>query len=246
VKPDQDHFSPIASDYARGRFVYPETLYRFLAAHCREHHAAWDCATGSGQAARGLVERFSHVTATDISQELLARAPRHPRIVYRAAPAEASGLDPDSVDLVTVAQAVHWFDLPRFWTEVLRVLKPGGVLAFWGYNWPVADPRVDRVLEAFRETIVSAWPERSAILHEGYRSVRPPLDEIACPALEATAHWDVADYLAHLRSWSAVRYHREKTGEDPVQTFTPAFVAAWPGSRIIVRWPLVLKAFRKT
>jgi SAM-dependent methyltransferase len=183
VKPDQDHFSPIASDYARGRFGYPETLYRFLAAHCREHHAAWDCATGSGQAARGLVERFSHVTATDISQELLARAPRHPRIVYRAAPAEASGLDPDSVDLVTVAQAVHWFDLPRFWTEVLRVLKPGGILAFWGYNWPVAAPRVDRVLEAFRETIVSAWPERSAILHEGYRSVRPPLDEIACPAL---------------------------------------------------------------
>ena len=246
MKPDQDHFSPIASDYARGRFGYPETLYRFLAAHCREHHAAWDCATGSGQAARGLVERFSHVTATDISQELLARAPRHPRIVYRAAPAEASGLDPDSVDLVTVAQAVHWFDLPRFWTEVLRVLKPGGILAFWGYNWPVADPRVDRVLEAFRETIVSAWPERSAILHEGYRSVHPPLDEIACPALEATAHWDVADYLAHLRSWSAVRYHREKTGEDPVQTFKPAFVAAWPGNRIIVRWPLVLKAFRNT
>ena len=121
-----DHFSPIAKEYARGRLGYPLELYRTLAAQCPARDLAWDCGCGSGQVASDLPDFFTQVIATDISEPLLALAPPDPRVVYRAAPAESSGLPAASVDLITVAQAVHWFDLDRFWREVLRVLKPGG------------------------------------------------------------------------------------------------------------------------
>ncbi len=143
----QDHFSPIAPLYASGRIGDPVDLYRLLDALCLGHGIAWDCATGSGQAAVDLARTFPKVIATDISEALLALAPAHPRIAYRAAPAEDSGIEAGSVDLVTVAQALHGFDLARFWAEVIRVLKPGGVVAFLGYNWPVVEPGVDCELE---------------------------------------------------------------------------------------------------
>ena len=166
MKHTQDHFSAIAPQYALGRIAYPEDLYRFLVAQCHGQDLAWDCATGSGQAALDLVRTFSRVIATDISKELLALAPPHPRIFYHEVSAEESGIEPESVDLITVAQALHWFDLSRFWPEVMRVLKKGGVLAFWGYNWPVVEPGVDRVLEDFKSVISSSWPERSAACME--------------------------------------------------------------------------------
>jgi SAM-dependent methyltransferase len=245
MKPTQDHFSSIAAEYAAGRIGYPEELYRFLSAQCRRHDLAWDCATGSGQAARDLVRMFSSVIATDISADLLALAPPHPRISYRAASAEKSDIESDSVDLVGVAQALHWFDLSRFWPEVTRVLKQEGVLAFWGYNWPVVAPEIDHVLEDFKAAIASSWPERSSILHQGYRSISAPLHEIPSPAFEASAQWKLDDYLEHLRSWSATRYYRERTGEDITKKFQPAFTDAWRGGRVSVKWPLILRAFRK-
>jgi SAM-dependent methyltransferase len=185
------------------------------------------------------------VIATDISTELIALAPQHPRIFYRVASAEDSGIESDTVDLITVAQALHWFDLARFWVEVTRVLRKDGVLAFWGYNWPIVDSRVDRVLEDFKGVISTSWPERSAIIHGGYNSVRPPLHEVDSPAFEASAQWDLDDYLSHLRSWSATRYYRERTGEDVTERFRTAFAEVWPSGRVSVRWPLILRVLRK-
>jgi SAM-dependent methyltransferase len=241
----QDHFSSIAPQYARGRIGYPESLYRFLGAQCDGHGLAWDCATGSGQAALDLARTFSRVIATDISGELLALALPHPRISYRMASAEESGIEAGSIDLVTVAQALHWFDLNRFWAEVLRVLKKSGVMTFWGYNWPVVDPGVDRVLEDFKAVISSSWPERSSIIHGGYSSITVPLHEISSPAFEASAQWELDDYLAHLRSWSATRYYRERTGEDATKQFQPAFADAWRDGQVAVKWPLMLRVFQK-
>ncbi len=245
MKHSEDHFSQIASQYVRGRIGYPSDLYRFLSARCRAHHVAWDCATGFGQAAQDLARCFTKVIATDISEELLNLAPRHPGISHRLAAAEESGIEADSVDLITVAQAIHWFDLPQFWIEVSRVLKDGGVLAFWGYNWPVASPAVDRVLEEFKVAISPSWPERSAILHDGYRSIVPPFPEIQVPAFEASASWALDDYLAHLRSWSATRYYNDQTGGDVVGGFTPAFADAWGNEVVRVSWPLIVRVFRK-
>jgi SAM-dependent methyltransferase len=244
----QDHFSALAQEYARGRLVYPEQLYRFLTAQCRHRNLVWDCATGSGQAALDLVKTFARVIATDISKELLALAPPHERISYREASAETSGIETNAADLVTVAQAIHWFDLPKFWPELLRVLRTGGVFAFWGYNWPVVDSDIDRVQGKFREAIFSSWPKRSAILHEGYTSVIPPpsLVEITSPNLELSAQWSLSDYILHLRSWSATRYYKENHGDDIVDIFSPAFREAWHEDRVNVRWSLILRVFQKT
>lgn len=246
MKHAEDHFSPIAPQYAAGRITYPEELYQFLADLCHDHDLAWDCATGSGQAAMDLARTYARVIATDISQELLALAQPDPRISYRTAPAEASGVESTSVDLVTVAQALHWFDLPRFWPEVNRVLKPHGVLAFWGYNWPVLQPDVDRVLEDFKAEIASSWPERSAILHREYDRIHPPFPVVPCPSFVASARWTLDNYLAHLRTWSGTRYYQEHSGQDVVERFRPAFASAWPDGCLPVSWPLALRVCRKT
>ena len=246
MKHAQDHFSAIAPQYSRGRIAYPKELYTFLAKQCNGSDVAWDCATGNGQAALDLAQLFNRVIATDISKELLALAPPHPRIVYREAPAEASGIESKSIDLITVAQALHWFDLPCFWPEVDRVLKDDAIFAFWGYNWPIVQPEVDRILERFRSLISAYWPERSVVLHDGYSVVSPPLASVSTPVLEATAQWDLDDYIAHLSSWSAVRYFKERTDEDITIKFQPVFAAAWQGNRLTIRWPLILRAYKKT
>lgn len=244
-----DHFSSLASAYVRGRFGYPASLYAFLATQTPTTDHAWDCGTGSGQAALDLTPEFINITATDISMPLLQLAPRHPRIDYRAVAAESSGLRAASVDLITVAQAVHWFDLPRFWTEARRVLKPDGVLAFWGYTWPVVTPLIDRVLSEFREVIAPHWPEKTALLHAEYRTLTPPFAEIICPHFMAETEWTLPDYLAHLHSWPALRSHREHYHFDLVARFASRFQEAWPGSGatpLRVTWPLHLRAGRFT
>lgn len=241
----QDHFSAIAAQHALGRICYPRELFEFLTRQCRSHDLAWDCATGSGQAAADLARTFSHVIATDISRDLLARAVPHPRISYREAAAEEAPFEENSVDLITVAQALHWFDLEKFWKEAHRVLKADGVFAFWGYNWPVVSPAVDEVLGRLRPELAPSWPERSAILHQEYRTLAPPFREIGSPSFEAAALWDCDDYLAHLRSWSATRYHREWTGEDIIRRFAPAFKEAWAAGKVRVSWPLIFKIYSK-
>jgi len=191
-----------------------------------------------------LTGYFESVIATDISAELLALAPVHPRISYRRAAAEESGIDDGSVDLLVVAQALHWFDLPLFWDEVRRVLKRGGVFAFWGYNWPWVCPAVDQVLEELKQEIAPYWPERSAVLHNCYRTVDPPFPEIGTPEFEMSVSWTLDQYLSHLRSWSATRYSNERTGEDVVEKYEAAFGDAWEPDERLVSWPLVLKAYR--
>ena len=149
----QDHFSHIATAYKDGRITYPKELYEYLVGLCEERTCAWDCATGSGQAAEDLSQHFDRVIATDISDSLLSHAKENQRIEFKTAPAEESGIASESIDLVTVAQAIHWFEFDKFWEEVDRVLKPNGVLAYWGYLWPQVNDHIDAFLVRFREKI---------------------------------------------------------------------------------------------
>ena len=170
----KDHFSSASGRYAAFRPDYPATLYDWLAGQCAEHDIAWDCATGSGQAAQGLAPHFRCVVATDASAEQIRHAATHPDIDYRVAPAEASGLVDHSVDLVTVAQAAHWFDLPRFYAEVARVLKPGGVIALWGYGRMVLPGELDAPFQRFyEETVGSYWPPERALIDDACLMVVP-------------------------------------------------------------------------
>ena len=241
----QDHFSGIAAEYNAGRVTYPKELHEYLSSVCMERLLVWDCATGSGQAAIDLSSRFNRVIATDISDSLLSLAPEVENVAFRCAPAESSGIEPNCVDLVVVAQAIHWFDYADFWKEVSRVLKPNGILAFWGYVWPVVDERIDILLDTFRENIASCWPHRSQDLQGFYEGVDAPFERIKAPDLQIEENWTASDYLAHLGSWSATRYFQDTFGESPLDAIARDVECIWGRGLRTVRWQLVLKAYQK-
>ena len=151
--------------------------------------------------------------------------------MFRKAPAEQSGIDRLSVDLVVVAQAIHWFERADFWKEVNRVLKPNGVLAFWGYVWPVVDDRIDALMNEFRKSIESYWPQRSRYLQDFYNDIEAPFERIESPDLEIEENWTSSDYLAHLESWSGTRYYRDTVGENPLETIQRELERIW-GARL--------------
>lgn len=241
-----DHFSAVAADYARFRPRYPADLLRYVAGLAPSRTLAWDCATGNGQAALGLAEFFDQVIATDASADQVAHAIPHAKVEYRVARAESSGLPSGSVDLVTVAQALHWFDLDVFYAEVRRVLGPRGVFAAWCYGRFEADnPRVRAALDRFyHETVGPYWPAERRLVEEGYRSLPFPFEEISPPSFEMTADLPLTGLAGHLGTWSAVKRFREATGVDPLPELLKEFEAAEPTGIYRVRWPISLRVGR--
>ena len=243
----EDHFSKHAGDYARFRPHYPEELYDHLASISPGRRLAWDCGTGNGQAALALAERFDRVIATDPSAEQIAQAVPHERIEYRVERAEAVTLDPRSVDLVTAATAVHWFDLEPFYESVRRVLVPGGILAVWTYHLPEVEPAIDRVLERYyRDVLAGYWPERIRYLDERYETLPFPFETLQPPDFFAQADWDLGRLGGFLDSWSGTRRYLEERGQHPLGVIWPELEGAWgaPDRQRIVRWPLHLKVGR--
>ena len=241
-----DAFGPRARAYAAFRPDYPDALLDFVAALPAHRRVAWDCATGNGQAAVALAQRFEGVIATDLSDRQIAEAPAHPRVSYRRAPAERSGLPDESVDLVTVAQALHWFDLTRFYDEVARVLRLGGALAVWSYGeTELPDPRLTESLRHFdRETLDVWWLPGREHVRNGYSDLPFPFPEVAAPPLVLERRWCLDDLLGYLRSWSAVAACAEASGTDPVASLEPELAALWGprDRRHLVRWPLTVRA----
>ncbi len=206
---------------------------------------AWDCAAGTGQATLELAPFFVEVIGTDASAAQLAQAPAHPGVTYRVAPAEASGLPEGSVDLVTVAQALHWLDPGAFCQEARRVLVPGGVIAVWCYGLQrLDDPPVDRLLEHFYESVVGPyWPPERRLVETGYRTLAFPFDELPAPAFEMAHDWNLVELLAYLRTWSATSRFTAERGYDPVEPLGGDLAPLWgpPNTVRRVRWPLSLR-----
>jgi len=245
--PFPDHFSRVASAYAAFRPRYPAMLFERLASLAPGNRAAWDCGSGSGQAARGLAEHFEVVWATDASGAQLASAPEHPRIHYRVAPAEASGLEAGAVDLVTVAQALHWFDRPRFYAEARRVLRPRGVVAAWCYDLMQVTPEIDALIHGFyTHTIGRYWPPERALVEARYETIEFPFDPIAVPSVNMDAEMDLNELAGYMRTWSAVTRYREAIERDPVIDLIHELEPIWGAheTRRRVRWPLAMLAGR--
>lgn len=242
----RDHFSGHAEVYARYRPDYPDALFDWLADAAPDRARAWDCATGNGQAAVALADRFGEVVATDASEKQIRSAFSHPRVRYRVAPAERSGLANASVSLVTVAQALHWFDLPAFYAEADRVLKPGGVLAVWAYELFTASEEVDRVVHHLYKGIVGPYwpPERKAIEH-GYAGYTLPFEPVDAPPFAMEKRWTADDALGYLRTWSAVARYVDAHGADPVLQVADDLRSAWGDGPRDIRWPLILLVSRK-
>jgi SAM-dependent methyltransferase len=248
--PRVDHFTPVASEYAGFRPRYPEALLAWLAGRAPAHSCAWDCATGNGQVAVDLARHFKQVVATDVSEAQLAAATHQPGVDYRLAPAEACGLADDSVDLVTVAQALHWLDLARFYAEVIRVLRPGGLLAVWSYGFLETDDAAINhcIRDDYHAIIKPFWPNERRHVEEGYRSLAFPFPEIQAPTFELTATWTLGALLGYLRSWSATARYRAAHGIDPVASFGSRLAPVWglPETCRTIRWPLSLRVGRTT
>ena len=237
----KDRFSERAAEYARFRPRYPADLFRALADLSPGRQLAWDCGTGNGQAAVGLAAHFDRVAATDPSAEQLAHAEPHPNVEYRRSLERESGLLTGSADLVTAAQALHWFDTDAFYREARRVLRPGGVVAVWCYNLPRTEPAIDRLLDRFSDVTVGPYwdPERQHV-REGYRDLPFPFHELPFPACAMERPILLADVAGYLDTWSSVRRYRQKVGRDPVAPFVAELAALWgdPSRPRTLRWPL--------
>lgn len=273
----KDHFSGIANTYAAARPEYPDALFDVILAHVPAGARVWEPGCGSGQATRGLVARFAHVHATDPSSQQLAQHWAHagaalgestptaagglggargsgtmlpssaPRVSLAVEPGERTLLPDDSVQLIAVAQALHWFDRPRFFAECQRVLAPGGVLAAWGYPDFLAPEGMAEAVAAFRARIEPYWPPERAQIDARYAGYDWPFPALPAPPLWLEAEWSLGHFLRYLASMSASARCHAATGVDPVAHHAPALAAAWGDAADLrtITWPLFLHLRRK-
>jgi SAM-dependent methyltransferase len=241
-----DHFSAFAARYAAYRPRYPEGLTELLADRCPGHAVAWDIGCGNGQLSVALARRFAHVIATDPAQAQLDHAEADPRVEYRRAPAEVSGLGDASVDLAVAAQAAHWFDWPRFVPEVGRVVRPGGLIALISYrDAEVAGPPGER-LATYYEAIAPYWPNGRRHVNNGYAELVFPWPDVAAPPVAMTAPWTCDELVGYITTWSATSRYVAAHGTGLVDDLRRDLAAIWPDDQTReVHWGLTVKLTRR-
>ncbi len=241
----KDNFSDVAEGYRRYRPTYPEALFGWLGEAAPRRDRAWDCGCGSGQASLLLAPHFAHVDATDPSAAQIAKAEPHDRVHYAVASAEASGLPDGVADLVTVAQAIHWFDIDAFYREVRRVARPTGLLAVIGYGFLRVGPEIDALLDhLYRDVVGPFWPPERRHIDEGYRTIPFPFETLAAPAFAIERDWSADHLMGYIATWSAVSRYRQERGDDPLDGPGDALRQAWGDGQRPVRWPVFLKVGR--
>jgi len=241
----KDHFSGHASQYATARPGYPKALFDWIGSQCDSHSLVWDVGCGNGQASIALAEIFDEVFASDPSATQIASATPHPNIRYAVAPAEQCSLNDDSVDCVCVAQALHWFEFERFFSEAERVLRDGGLFVAWTYERSSVNAAVDAVFEKLYRGVLDAyWPPERIHVETRYQNIAFPFNDIPAPDFQLRCDWTLLQYLAYLRSWSASQRYLKATGIDAVELIENDMRLAWgnPDEIRTVTWPLTVKA----
>lgn len=227
----KDNFSQQAGLYAKYRPAYPPKLINYLVALTNRNNLAWDCGTGNGQVAAMLSPHFKEVIATDMSEQQLKYAQKAGNIIYRKESAENSSLPDESADLITTAQAVHWFDFELFYKEVNRVLKKNGVFALFGYGLIKVNPEADKLIHHFYHNIVgNFWDEERRYIDENYQTLPFPFKEIVTPQFQVVKLWGLREITGYLRSWSAVQHYLKNNQKDPVDLIEEKLKLLWPGS----------------
>ena len=241
-----DRFSGHAADYARYRIDYPAELYDYVLSYVSGRQAAWDCATGNGQVAGALADHFEQVEATDLSETQLANAVKLPNITYQVATAEAAPFADERFDLVTVGQALHWFDVPVFHDTVQRVLKPKGIIAEWGYGLSEVSEPIDALIRyIYSEVVGPFWDPMRHHVENEYSNLPFDFAEVQHTRFTARREWPVDWYMNYLRTWSAVQKFRKQHGYDPIDQFEGQFRSLWGPDLREVRFPIFLRLGQK-
>jgi hypothetical protein len=245
----KDHFSDHSGEYSKYRPDYPSELFKFLSTITPGHNLAWDCATGSGQAAHGLVHYFQKVIATDASEQQIKNAVHHKNISYKVEPAHKTTIQTESIDLITVAQALHWFEFDRFHKEAERVLKQNAIIAVWTYNLLTISPEIDLIIQYFYHNIVGEfWPPERKFIENGYKNIPFPFHKLPSPSFRMSAKWTLRQLRGYMSTWSAVKRYRENKGSDPIESIEKKLTRLWDnGSDVMeVYWPLSILIGKKT
>jgi ubiquinone/menaquinone biosynthesis C-methylase UbiE len=239
----KDHFTKQSETYAKYRPDYPDKLFEFLASVSPSKGLAWDCATGNGQAAIGLAKYFIKVIASDASDMQIKNASQNERIIYKVFPAEKAEIKSSTVDLITVAQALHWFNFEKFYSEVRRVLKKDGLLAVWSYDLVKVFPEIDEITKRFDQVILkNYWPPERKLFYERYRTIPFPFELLKTPELKMSADWNLENLVGFFSTWSAVQKYKERENSDPLELIRNDLLKAWgPEKARKVEWDLILK-----
>jgi len=253
----KDLFSDHSKEYAHSRPNYPRPLFDFLVELVQRRNLAWDCATGTGQAAVLLSEYFDQVIASDASKEQIKNAQPRNNIRYDVFPAEKPNISDDSVDLITIAQALHWFDLRSFYKEATRVLrkdpnsvgKSRGVIAAWAYGLHSISEEIDSIIHLLYEDILGPyWPEERKIVEDRYQGIPFPFEEIHPPIFKIELNWDLSELVGYLYTWSSVQKFIHKNNSDPVKQIYNDLSAAWrennEANKKRVVWPIYMRVGR--
>lgn len=241
-----DRFGSAARAYSIFRPHYPDALFDRITALTARRRVAWDCGTGNGQAAVALGDRFSLVVATDASAGQLQVAAAHPHVRYVRARAERAPIRTGSADLVTAAQALHWFDPEAFFAEVGRVLAPHGIVAVWTYGIPILGDAADMALEHFYSGVVGPyWAPARRHVETGYRTLGFPFEEIPFPGMEIATEMSREAFLGYVGTWSATLAYTADRGVNPIRDLDTALREHWPGDQERrIRWPLTVRIGR--
>lgn len=238
----KDNFSTLAGGYSKYRPYYPSEMIEYIVSFVKEKNEALDVATGNGQVAIELSKHFTKVYATDISQKQLDNAAQADNIIYKVESAEHTAFADGRFDLITVAQAIHWFDFEPFYKEVYRILKPDGVFAVLGYGLFSTNPETDKLLRYFYNEIVGPfWDSERKYIDDNYTTIPFPFDEIEVKQFTNEFTWSFDQLIGYLETWSAVKHYTDKVGNNPVNDIKEALKISWEKSDKRVTFPLLLR-----
>jgi len=243
----KDNFSKQADEYAKFRPTYPDEAFDFILSAVKTKDAVWDCGTGNGQLAAKLSEHFTVVFATDISEKQLGNAVKRENIHYLVASAEENKFTENQFDLITIAQAIHWFNFDKFYAKVRSVLKKGGVIAVIGYALLEIDEATDAVVQKLYLDILGPyWDKEREYINQKYTTIPFPFDEIKSDRQFAQVmEWSPDDLMNYMNTWSAVQHYIEKNKSNPVKLIAEELHKSWGNEpRKNVRFPTLLRIGR--
>lgn len=224
----EPYFSPQSNKYVEFRPEYPASFIERIANLTQGKNLAWDCGTGNGQCARRLKNYFNQVIATDLSADQLSHATPLSGVRFHQSPAESCPTPDSSVDLVTVACAIHWFDRDRFYSEVRRVLKKEGAIAVWTYFMPQVDSGLDPIIRRYYiDLLAPYYPPQTLLYRNEYRDLDFPFRELKIAPEPIVESWSGDKLLGFMGTWSARMSCLQKGDPDPLALIYPELREAW-------------------